>query len=147
MDAVKVIKKSGAPGAVPAVTAYVDEPLLPKVSAEDAGKVIGVDENGELKAVSAGGGGGGSFIVNALPSGEALVLDKKWSEIYAACETQSVVIIHKINAGPAEYVYVYNLIGISKEPGTFLVVAFGGMAQDTTAVFSTSTENGYPTKT
>lgn len=59
MDAVKVIKKSGAPGAVPAVTAYVDEPLLPKVSAEDSGKVIGVNENGELEAVSAGGGGGG----------------------------------------------------------------------------------------
>lgn len=52
MDAVKVIKKSGAPGAVPAVTAYVDEPLLPKVSAADSGKVIGVDENGELEAVT-----------------------------------------------------------------------------------------------
>lgn len=52
MDAVKVIKKSGAPGAVPAVTAYVDEPLLPKVSEEDVGKVIGVDENGELEAVT-----------------------------------------------------------------------------------------------
>ena len=52
MDAVKVIKKSGAPGAVPAVTAYVDEPLLPKVSADDSGKVIGVDENGELEAIT-----------------------------------------------------------------------------------------------
>lgn len=52
MDAVKVIKKSGAPGAVPAVTAYVDEPLLPKVSAEDSGKVIGVDENGGLDAIT-----------------------------------------------------------------------------------------------
>lgn len=52
MDAVKVIKKSGAPGAVPAVTAYVDEPLLPKVSAEDVGKLLGVDENGEIEAVT-----------------------------------------------------------------------------------------------
>ena len=57
MDAVKVIKKSGAPGAVPAVTAYVDEPLLPKVSAYDSGKVIGVDEHGELDAITIESGG------------------------------------------------------------------------------------------
>ncbi len=55
---VKVNKKRGKPAGTFAVDAYVDEPILPDVTPDDAGKVIGVNENGELEAVNAGGGGG-----------------------------------------------------------------------------------------
>lgn len=79
----------------------IDDRLVPAVTAADAGKVVGVDEEGNITLIEAGSGGGSdSFNVNIAITGEIVqsqivfnegTLDKPIAEVVDAVNTRKYI--------------------------------------------------------
>lgn len=78
----------------------IDNRLLPVVSAADAGKVLGVTEDGKVAAVEAGGGDG----ILVIGFNESDSLDKSYTEILKAYQNNIPIILNDYGASSVMFI-------------------------------------------
>lgn len=104
--------------------------LVPSATAEDAGKVLTVNDNG-LPSWAAGGGSGGGVLVVTV-DGTTLTLNKTWKEIH----DNPVAVILDDN-GNRMFVSQTSI----NNPTSYVVIA---NADDEKVTFVAQSESGYP---
>ena len=88
---------------------------LPAVSGSDNGKVLTVVE-GEWAPAAGGGGGGGGLVVTITETFDSSTFDKKASEVLAALQSGSAVIVHYPDAEGTENRYGF-VVGFASGSG------------------------------